>query len=757
MTIDNASSVEKPDEVGTDGEAIVQRWKSEVELADKEMQPYMVLSTALMRRYRDERALTLQGRHRGHKDRRFNVFYANTQTILPTLYKNQPKPVVERTWRDRDPVARAGSQIMQRSLVTSLDDYDFHGEMKDVVFDLATLSRGQARVRYTPLFEKRSDTDENGDTVETEEVVFEDVQMEYVYWRYFSHAPARKWKDVRWVKFTEFLTRAELVERFGDIGKTVPLDTMPEDMRSKPGGEVIINNPAGEFLKKAEVWEIWNRDDRKVYFIAKEHPEPLDIADDPLELKNFFPCPKPLYGVMTNDSLIPIPGVLQYLDQADEMDWLTTRIHALQKSIKVRGAYAGEKKEELTQIFKGENTLVAVEGWAQFQEKGGLGKLIEWVPLDIIVTALNALLAARDKVKQEIFEISGISDVVRGATDPRETFGAQELKGDFASLRLQTDQDDVAEFARDMLRLKAEVIAGVFGDDTIRTMSGWDQLLTDSEPLTGEGVQSGAAAGPGQPGQPQTSQGQPLQPGAETLGAGGFGDPQLQMMQKRASHELLFNNAMRLLRVDVLRDFRVNVETDSTIAFDEAREREDRISFLKNVSVFMKEVVGFVQAVPEAAPLAFDLLEFSVRSFRIGRDLEESFETARRNLTEKLRAAAAQPDQGEGDGDQKMAIAQLRAELDQMKLAQKDKTDTRKLDIEEQRVTGDQQLEAQRFGLDVQDMQIGGQNESRALDIKASEVQRRTREDDLQLLATAIAEDGRARIAAASNVGGTNR
>lgn len=754
MTNDgNTSSVEKPDELGTDGEAIVQRWKSEIELADKEMSAYMVLSTALMRRYRDERALTLQGRHRGHKDRRFNIFYANTQTILPTLYKNPPKPVVERTWRDRDPVARAGSQIMQRSLVTSIDDYDFHGEMKDVVFDLATLSRGQARIRYTPLFEKRNETDENGKPVEIEEVVFEDVQMEYVYWRYFSHAPARKWKDVRWVKFTEFLTRSELVERFGKIGKTVPLDTMPEDMRAKPGGEVVINNPAGDFLKKAEVWEIWNRDDRKVYFIAKEHPEPLEVVDDPLELKDFFPCPKPLYGVMTNDSLVPIPGVLQYLDQADEMDWLTTRIHALQKSIKVRGAYAGESKDELNKIFKGENTLVAVEGWRQFQEKGGIGKLIEWVPLDIIVTALNALLAARDKVKQEIFEISGISDVVRGSTDPRETFGAQQLKGDFASLRLQTDQDDVAEFARDMLRLKAEVIAGVFGDDTIRTMSGWDQLLTDSEPLTGDGVQP--AGQPAQPGQP--GQGQPLQPGAQTLGAGGFGDPQLQMMQKRAQHELLFNNAMRLLRVDVLRDFRINVETDSTIAFDEAREREDRIGFLKNVSVFMKEVVGFVQAVPEAAPLAFDLLEFSVRSFRIGRDLEESFETARRNLTEKLRAAAAEPDQGEGDGDQKMAIAQLRAEIDQMKLAQKDKTDTRKLDIETQRVTGDQKLEAQRLGLEGQDIQIGAQNESRSLDIKASEVRRRTREDDLQLLATALTEDVRARSAAASEVGGTNR
>jgi hypothetical protein len=65
------------------------------------------------------------------------------------------------------------------------------------------------------------------------------------------------------------------------------------------------------------------------------------------------------------------------------------------------------------------------------------------------VAALESLYEAREKVKQDLYDITGIADIIRGVSDPSETMGAQQIKSNFATLRIGDHQRAVQEFARE--------------------------------------------------------------------------------------------------------------------------------------------------------------------------------------------------------------------------------------------------------------------------------------------------------------------
>jgi hypothetical protein len=101
-----------------------------------------------------------------------------------------------------------------------------------------------------------------------------------------------------------------------------------------------------------------------------------------------------------------------------------------------------------------------------------LDKAITWWPLDSIVNALAQLTQQREMIKATIYEVTGLSDIVRGASDPDETATAQQLKSQWGSLRIQKMQSEVARFARDLFRLKAEIMANKFSFETMLLMTG---------------------------------------------------------------------------------------------------------------------------------------------------------------------------------------------------------------------------------------------------------------------------------------------
>ncbi|MGD9650293.1 MAG: hypothetical protein AB7U41_05865, partial [Dongiaceae bacterium] len=288
----------------------------------------------------------------------------------------------------------------------------------------------------------------------------------------------------------------------------------------------------------------------------------LDSQDDPLRLDGFFPCPAPLLANVTNDSMIPIPDFVQYQDQALELDILTARISALAKVIRLRGVYdaSAEPLSRLLSEYLDENELIPVEQWSTLTQKGGLDGVLAWLPIERMVQVLNQLYAARERIKQDLYEVTGIADVLRGASHPSETATAQQIKTRFASLRLEQRQLAVARFARDCLRLKAQVIAEHFADITLSAMTGL-----------------------------------PVAP-----------------------------EVMMLLRQNQLRDYRIDIETDSTIAVDEQLEKRSRTEFLGAITSFLKEIAPLVSQGIVPLGIAKEMLLMGMRGYRIARQLEDT-------------------------------------------------------------------------------------------------------------------------------------
>jgi hypothetical protein len=441
------------------------------------------------------------------------------------------------------------------------------------------------------------------------------------------------------------MSRPALVERFGEeLGYQIPLDTQPDDLKQ--------SYKTNDGVYEALIYEIWDKETGKVLWISKSLGKILDERDDPLQLENFWPCPKPLYATMTTDSLEPIPDFVIYQDQARELDVLCDRIDGLINALKVRGVYDASASELQRLFSEGENnTMIPVSNWMAFAEKQGMKGAIDLVDLTPFASALMSCYQAMDQVKGQIYELMGIADIQRGQTDPSETLGAQIIKSNNAAGRLKTQQHAVVDFATTLLSIKAQIICQHFTDETIVKISGAMQLS------------------------PQDQQ--------------------------------LIPQALELLRDEASKNFRIEVTSDSMIYQDEQQEKTDRMAFLSAVGGFIQQAVPMVQQAPELAPMALEMLKFGVTAFKAGKQLEGIID----ETADKLRIAAQQSEgqpkampielqKAQMDSQAKMQQMQMQSQLEQQKMMAQMELEKAKQEYQAQENQLKFQLEEQRNMMD---------------------------------------------------------
>jgi hypothetical protein len=643
---DSGATIEQRDDLGKGDAALYAYWMGQDKIAEKEERKWIKRSREIVKRFRDERPDSPNS----SQLHRMNILWANVETLKPTLYARTPKPDVERRFKDQDDTGRLAAEILERSIAYQLECGSFDDVMIAVVEDRLLPGRGIARVLYVPQFGEEikdanpefEESEEEGVVVDAEgdepqatekdededepdrEVTYEEVIPSYVFWEDYREGPARKWKEVPWVRYRAFLRRDELIKRFKAKGKLVNLDYSPAGTP-----ESAREEPPRDMFKKAEVHEYWDKVKKQVVWLAPGTPDLiLDQIDDPLGLPDFFPNPDPLLATTTNDKRIPVPDYIEYQDQARELDTLTARIDRLTRALKVSGVYAGEEKQALQQLIDEgtENRLIPVKDWAAFMEKGGLEGLISWVPIKAIAETLIQLYSARDRVKETLYEITGMSDILRGATQPIETLGAQELKANFATRRIYPKQQSVARFARDMIRLIGQIICLHFEPKTLTQITGYPQLqpVPQVPPPPQQQPQLSVVGQGGMPQQPQQNP-QFAQAMAQWQQA------QQQAQQIQAQNAVLqqqFDAAVKLLREEGLQGFRLDIEADSTIAPDEQAEKAARTEFLGQFIPLMEQMAPLVMGNPPLASLGKELVLFGVRGFKTARPLEESIEKA---------------------------------------------------------------------------------------------------------------------------------
>ena len=567
-----------------DDQSEVQKWLGTIRAYDKEFEPWGRRVEKILKRYKDERRQTT-----GEVGSRFNILWSNVQTLVPATFARLPQPDVSRRFSDRDPVGRVASLILERALDYEIQHYnDYRATLRADIFDRFLGGRGTAWARYEPHVRAASlqqpidgtqVSEDETTPAETETLDYECAPVDYVHWRDFGHTVARTWEEVTAVWRKVYMSRAACVERFGSKkGEKIPLDASPEDLK-----QVERDNPELTEQRRAAVYEIWDKSKKEALWLSKSMKEILDRKDDPLRLEGFFPCPKPLYATLTNDSLIPTPDFALYQDQADELDLLSERIDGLVRALKVVGCYDGSLPTEIARVFtEAANTdLIPVKNWQAFSEKNGLKGSIDIVDLSPIAAALSGAYEAMEQIKGQVHEITGISDIVRGQTSPSETATAQSIKGQYVGLRMRDMQKAVAEFATELLRLKAQIIAG-FDTETLTAIAAIDQLQEADKQLV----------------------------------------PQ----------------ALAMLADSPLRNFRIEIAADSLVQLDEQEEKENRMEFLGAVAGYLKQTAEAAMAAPQLVPLMVELLKFGVTAFKVGRTVEGVIDQA---LEEYKRALAA--------------------------------------------------------------------------------------------------------------------
>jgi len=670
------------------------RWHAEIEVCQNEFYDWWRECSRIETLYRNDR------RRAAAQPQQFAVLWSNVETLKPAIYSRPPVPVVARTFGDADPIGRAASMILRRTIQHEIEAYKLDRKIKQVRDDYLLYGRGVLWARYEAEIGKQpqitEDSEELGERVENEAVEWDFVRRDD-----FLHSAAPNWEAVTWVGRRVRMTQEDGVARFGRKFMNVPLRRDPSWSRRNRTSE------AHDVLARAIVYEIWDKRKRQVVWVADGYDAVLDTIDDPLGLRDFFPTPRPLYATITDSTLVPVPDFQEYAPQVEQLNDLTGRIRAITTAIRASGVYDA-KYPEIKRLFQEgtDNELIPVVDYAALSQTGGVSKAIELVPMLEMAQTLQTLIEARAQVKSDLYEITGISDVIRGAETASGDKTATEIrtKGRYATLRLSDRQLAMAEYVRDVLRITGEIIAEHFQPETLAQASNWEQsemaadtaaqMQPPQPPVAGAGP--GVEPGMGVGGVPGAAQVQPPPPAQQV--------PQEIIDEFRGVAELkgapLFIDAVMLLRNDRLRGFRIDVEDKSTIAIDETEERVARVQFLEAVSGYIQQAVMIPpELAPILAPAMGKMLMFGVRGFPIGLELETMLEDTVQKMQQFLEAKAKQgpqptPEMIKAQADAKRADGEL--QMKQAELQAKTQQDAMRAQAEAQKAQADMAMAQQK-------------------------------------------------------------
>lgn len=632
-----------------------QAWLDLISDAEKALSDWQTRSDKIDKLYAD------MNRTAATSDRQFSLFWANLQVLAPSIYSRPPVPVVVPRFRNRDPIARTSSEMLERvsSVQFEIDDVD--GTMRLVRDDLVRVGRGASWVRYEDKIKKGKKN--------------ERLCVEHVDRRDFIHSPARKWQEVDWVARRAWMTKEEMRKRFdGDAYKDAAYNAVNRDERDKGHRDPI---------EKAGVWEIWSKSEDKVVWVTEGVDTLLDSSEPYLTLDNFFPCPKPAYSTVQPGSLVPVPDYVYYQDQLAEINELTARISALTGALQVKGFYqaGGEIGDAVEMAMKNMDNsaiMVPIANWAAF---GSGGDAIIWLPIDQIASVIKMCVEVRKQLIDDVYQITGLSDIMRGMTNANETLGAQELKSQYGSVRIRDKQDELVRTARDLTRISAEIMAENFDRKTLMDMSQMKlptdaeikkqvKEITDQQKAIAAQVQKQIKDAQQNPQMMAQAQANPEEAQAMLQQLQEQAQQQIQQLGDQAleiGETVTIDQVMELLKEQRLRPFVLDIETDSTISPDENAQKQRATEFIGAVGGFLQQAINAIQVAPESAPLMADTLKYVASQFRAGRELDTSIDEFADKMKE--RASHPQPDPNAAAAQAQQQEMQAKLQMEQQRMA----------------------------------------------------------------------------------------
>lgn len=633
--------IQSRDDFTDDKVGWAKRWATEIEASRKWSAAYQASAAVSVERFldkRDERMPDGQTRPDDEKRSRVNLFWSNVVTQRALLYGRVPEVDVKRRYDDaRDDEARvAGPVILERLLNTDIERSEdgFRSSLRHSLSDYLNVGLGFDRIRYVVEledFEKPELADAKGRKAPAvkgkrkvrgpDGLPKEDVVTDYIHWRDMLWSPCRTFEGMRWWGFKTPMSRDEMKKRFGqDVAQKVSYALKLINTGTQ-AGESNEDPRRQDPWQRCEVWEIWSKEEMKVFWWVEGYAECLDIRDDPYKLRGFWPFPEPLMANLTTEAFLPRSDYAMAQDLYNDINEQSSRIALLERALKVAGVYdqaCGPLERLVTEGF--DNVLIPVEKWPALQEKGGIAGAINWLPLDQIVLALEKLHAQRDATRQLLYEVTGQSDLMRGqAEDGSESGTAAAGKIRFGSVRMQHRQDEFAAFASRLQCLRAELIIKLFDDETIAHRANVD--------FTEDGPEAARQA--------------------------------IEMLKREYPN------------------YRVEVKPEAIAQQDFAALKNERMEVLTAIGGLAQSATAMTQVLgPAALPVFAELARWAVAGLRGAGSIEGVFDKALRQAED-----AAKQMQAQGGGqppDPKVQAQQQKAQLDAQTAQLKSQLDSQK-------------------------------------------------------------------------------
>jgi hypothetical protein len=603
------------------------RWQMEIKLARKALEDFYKVGQEVDEALRDEK-------ENDKSARRLCLYRSNYQTIGAMLFGRTPQASVTRKFADsEDDEARVAAEMMERVLNCDIEREDdtFAEATRNAMMDWRGPGLGVTRHRYeigpletipgTPaVLDEQTGMEVAPAVPEVQRPSWEKVETDYVHWRDFLWGQCRVWDERPWVAFNAKMTKAKVAKKFGENAA----GRIPYNAKKINHGDDKNEGKAHPW-DRAEVWEVWHKDSKRVFFVVEGFaevlvPEGLEEGDepgqvsangglnDPLELPGFFPCQKPMMANLTTSKLIPVADYKFSQDLYNSIDVYTTRIAILAKAARLAAAYNKDSGKILEELVKGgENKAYPVDNWAAFAEKGGLKGVIDYLPLDQIVGILQTLRDLRREDIDLLYQVEGQSDLQRGQQTVNGTPGEAQVKAKFASVRMQAMQDEIARFASDGQRIRAHIIARHFRPETIVEHS--NVMRTPDAPYAQKAV---------------------------------------ELIKSR------------------LTDYRIEVKPEAINLTDFAALKEERFESLAGIATYFQAMLPAVEKMgPASLPHFLKMLQVSFAGTR-GASAYESILDAWVASAEQMAQQAAQNPQQQPP-DPKIQAAQMKMQSDQIK------------------------------------------------------------------------------------------
>jgi len=402
-------------------------------------------------------------------------------------------------------------------------------------------------------------------TQKTVDVTNEKICLEPVLYKHVYVDPGiTRWHRCKRIAFKLYYSVPEFKEIFGAKSYTELM------LAEKEGDESAIKN------QTIEVFEYWDCYEKKVYWFtktSKEFLKPLaqvDYSDEDetrrglYDLDKFFPCPTPLVRNASTDDFWPTPEYYQIQDVLRDIHSLFTRAMSVARAIRARLMFDNSIDGlEVALAESRDSDVVGVPNLSQALTRAGgnLNNAAQYLDITPLITSLEQIYRALEQRLNVIYKLTGTSDLLQGLiTDQTErTFGERQMTEKYALNQIEEAQVKMAEFNRDCFQLLGEMALKNFKRESL------DIYMV-----------------------PQTL-------------------PQ--------EHLKYYNQAIELLKQAPGR-FRIELETDSTIAINEQYDKAMRVELVNVMTDALQRTAQVAEQQPQLLRLNLHAMKFLVQGFR---------------------------------------------------------------------------------------------------------------------------------------------